>query len=170
MALAPPPIQTPLLDSRGRLTTVWIAWFLALAGTSSSGGGGTGSAAISEGPHVARLAAAGLPVGSLWYETDRRVTYALTAAGWQFAGGEQAAASADRPADLAAGDAGYAFVATDTNILYSWSGSTWLQLTGAGGTPVWGPSASNFRWGPVTTGQSQLVWGQPTSGATIVWG
>ena len=141
--IAPPPFQTPFLDMGGRITTVWIAWLASITKLSSGG------ATITEGTHAARLTTAGQSVGSLWYETDRHVTYVLTASGWQFAGGVQSGAFTSRPTDLGASDAGYAFVATDTGVLYSWSGSAWVQLT------ITGPAV----WGPAAPGQPIWTWG-----------
>ena len=125
-----------------------------------------------QGLHADRPSALGLANGTLYYETDRQVTYTVSEGDWLYASGAQLATTALRPQDLGPNDAGYLFVASDQSVLSVWNGTGWLQLTSGPGTgpSVWGPSPANFLWGPVTAGQPGFTWGQSISGSTIVWG
>lgn len=75
--------------------------------------------------------ASGVPIGSLYFETDRTVMYvcrmASLAHAWVYVGGVMSGLFAARPADLVITDAGFLF--TSTNSLdYRWSGTAWVTL------------------------------------------
>ena len=127
------------------------------------------------GTHAGRPAAASYAEGTMLYETDRRVLFIQADGAWQYAGGLQVASSAARPGDLGMSDAGYQFLANDTQTLYTWIGSAWIQTSGGSGggyqgPSVWGPSAGGFVWGPADIDQSQLIWQDDPPPPKLVWG
>lgn len=82
------------------------------------------------------------PIGSLYYETDRKVVYinqnVSSAPAWVYVTGVMSGLFAARPADLGTNDAGFLF--TSTNSLdYRWSGTAWVTL----GTVRGGASLTN---------------------------
>ena len=100
--------------------------------------GSTPSAAVPatshhSGSHAQRLsvAAASVPVGTMFYETDRTLFYmAVTSGGtriWRYVSGTSRAAIANKPTGLGAGDAGLLFHATDYRRTWRWTGAVWTR-------------------------------------------
>lgn len=102
------------------------------------------------GLHTSRVATdPGLVNGALFVETDRTniIYQAQNVAGafkWVYVTGTmRSTISPDlRPTDLATSDTGFMYLATDTNVLYRWSGSAWTTqqqpfiINPVGGTVV----------------------------------
>jgi hypothetical protein len=91
---------------------------------------------VLEDTHANRLsnyAPANYPIGTLFYETDRTVTYInklITATPtWVYLTGVMIAAFSSLPT-LGTADAGFLFVASDTLGILYWTGSAWAHLPG----------------------------------------
>lgn len=104
-----------------------------------------GSIEIIQDTHNNRLIlfpAASSPVGSLYFETDRKVVYVnrevSSAPAWVYVTGVMSGLVAARPADLGTNDAGFLFTSTDS-LDYRWSGTAWVAL----GTVKGGGSLTN---------------------------
>lgn len=87
-----------------------------------------------EDTHANRLTtypAPSYPFGSLFFETDRTVTYIVaTVSGvntWLYLTGFYISTFANRPADLGTSDTGFRFIATDTVQRFRWTGSGWVD-------------------------------------------
>ena len=101
----------------------------------------TGTQSVLENTHANRLAvntyfAAGQTIGTLFYETDREVTYIVTSSStgnvWLYQGGVMTAALGSRPADLGVNDLGFQFVDSTavTQTAYTWTGTAWVTTGG----------------------------------------
>ena len=100
----------------------------------------TGLGTVLEDTHANRLAlypAGNSPVGTLFWETDRTVLYAVTnSAGtlvWTYIAGMYYAAFANRPTDLGANDANFLLWVTVQGHICRWSGAVWSITDGGGG-------------------------------------
>lgn len=99
-----------------------------------------GVATLLEGTHGDRLVlypASAYPIGSLFYETDRMVLYAVVNSGgtpvWQYLAGTFVAVYANRPTDLGVNDRGFQlFVTVQAHTMY-WIGTAWIFLDSGGG-------------------------------------
>lgn len=109
--------------------------------TSGGGGGGAGSFSstgidVIQGTHIQRLAIylpADQPLGSLYYETDRTVTYLnyatpSTSRVWLYLSGTMIGTFAGRPGDLTTYDSGFVYYASDRDLYYRWNGTTWAII------------------------------------------
>lgn len=93
------------------------------------------NASLTEDTHANRLALYATPtvLGSLFFETDRTVTYAvvnsLGSLVWRYLGGVFVAAFAARPVDLGVNDSGFLFYATDQDTVYIWTGAAYDTIS-----------------------------------------
>ncbi len=94
----------------------------------------TGNIEVIQDIHVNRNIlhpASGVPIGSFYFETDRKVIYVCRvvslANAWVYVGGVMSGLVAARPADLTTTDAGFLFTSTDS-LDYRWSGTAWVTL------------------------------------------
>jgi len=87
------------------------------------------------GTHASRPAADSLtPPRTFYTETDRgNVLYQQQANAWHFVSGAMSGTLSpdQRPTDLGANDTGFEFRGTDQQKQYVWSGSAWIDITGA---------------------------------------
>jgi hypothetical protein len=166
-----PPIRAPLTDPRGgtagragrgriaalaetQTTREWYLFFEKLAR-----GLGRLDASVNQGTHEERLATnpANVPDGALWVETDRgNVVYQVQQDEdgepvWVYLAGTMAGTLTpdERPADLGEFDTGFMFAATDTDEIYQWDGTAWVDIT------------------PVTTEDNSVEYAKATSVLTL---
>lgn len=130
--IQPPPLNTPHTDAAVRqipngvpvFSRPWSDWFVKVVTPRLQA-----SFQFQSGTHSARTAskADNVPAGSLFRETDRTVFYVATGSqSWTYAFGTMFGLAANKPADLAANDAGFQFYATDTPKFWMWTGSAWV--------------------------------------------
>ncbi len=100
----------------------------------------TGLGIVLEDTHANRLAlypAANSPVGTLFWETDRTVLYAVEnqsgTLAWKYAAGMYNATYANRPTDLGTNDAGFLYFPSVYIHICRWSGAGWGITDGGGG-------------------------------------
>lgn len=85
-------------------------------------------AVIPLGTHAQRLSTfppSTLPTQTLYYETDRTVTYLSFGGFWIYDLGIYSDVLANRPSDLGTHDVGFIFYATDISVQYRWNGFSW---------------------------------------------
>lgn len=94
-----------------------------------------GLGVLLEDTHANRLTlypASNYTVGTVFYETDRTVVYAVTNSSgvlvWQYIGGVMYAAFSARPTDLSTNDAGFLYEVSDHLHFCRWSGTAWAIL------------------------------------------
>ena len=100
----------------------------------------TGLGTVLEDTHANRLAlypAGNSPVGTLFWETDRTVLYAVTNSSgtlvWTYVAGMFSSTFALRPTDLGTNDANFLLWVTVQAHVCRWSGSSWSITDGGGG-------------------------------------
>lgn len=89
------------------------------------------------GSHALRLSSYGAAAqqdGTLFFETDRKVFYVIvpTPKHWEFGAGCSVGLEANLWTDLGSNDAGFLYFASDTETLWIWNGSAWVEAGGGG--------------------------------------
>lgn len=137
MAIPAVPITTPFYDDKGRIARTWILFLQSLATADPLSN--THAKRVETYPSTgdAKYPAGAYPVGTLFYETDRDVTYKAVDDGsgghiWQYSHGiMRGTLSPDqKPAGLTADDEGFIFESTDFDHFYRWSGAAWAYAPG----------------------------------------
>lgn len=122
---------------------------------------GLGSTAVVlSGTHASRLntPAANYPLGTLFYETDRRIEYIVSGSPlvWTYKSGTYATILASIPTDLTVNDAGFLFAVTNFKHVLQWSGSAW----------DWGPDDIGSDFYVISENALGIGW-QLVNGATV---
>jgi len=121
------PLDKPIIDrSTGLLTRVWAGFFQTLRETARDV---VEAPVVLQGTHFTRLAttpAGTYPDGTLFYETDRGVTYISLSSRWRYADGVMRGSFDTAPIDLTGDDVGFLFESADFGHVLRWAGTDGL--------------------------------------------